>query len=693
MDEGRKIRILVMEDDALVRRMLVSFFQTTEYEILDAEDGEVGLALFRKERPDVVMTDLRMPNVDGWEVLAALKVESPLTPVIVFSGAGDLENALEAVRRGAWDYINKPIYELTEIEIVLKQVLERAHLLAENQRYQRDLEALVESRTAALEASERRLTQIVEGAAVGVFVVDANGVITHWNRACELITGVAPRDVIGTVGVRAAFARGDMPLLSEMVLAGTPLSEMRSHCHFRIAASASVPGAFEFEDFFPGFGPRGKWLFLTASPLQETDGSIVGVIETVRDVSERKNAEDAAAQLDERIRNAQKMEALGQLAGGIAHDFNNILGGLIGFTEMALDSVPADGKTAEHLGRVLAAGKRAADLVRSILAFGRQSTSKLVPTRLGPIAAQVLDVLAPSLPPSIRVEKRVDEKCGQILADGGQLGQVLMNLCTNACYAMKDEGGVMTVTVEEVDVRTRIPSDRAGVADVEVGRYARLSVSDTGVGMDDETRKRIFEPYFSTKPVGEGTGLGLAIVHGVVASHRGSVRVESPKGGGARFELYFPLLEETAFAPFEAAAPEGAEVRGKERVMFVDDEPQLTALLDSALGLLGYKITTFPSGQKAIEALLENRDAFDIAVLDYVMPGMNGVETARRLHEARPDLPILMCTGYGFELSKKEADRIGIRGHLEKPTSIKAIALAIRKEMDARGTTTKRDGP
>jgi signal transduction histidine kinase/DNA-binding response OmpR family regulator len=687
MDGGRKIRILLIEDDDLVRRMLVGYLRTNEYDVREAADGEAGLALFRAQRPDVVMTDLRMPKVDGWAVLAALRVEAPTTPVVVFSGAGDLESAAEAVRRGAWDYLTKPIFELSELDIVLVQVLERARLLNENRRYERELEALVEARTAALEASDRRLYQTIEGAAVGVFVVDEAGVVTHWNRACELITGVAARDVLGTVGVRGAFARGDLPLLCDMVLRGTPFDEMRARCAFEIAQSATVPGAYEFEDFFFGLGESGKWLFLTASPLRAADGAVEGVIETVQDVTPRKTAERIAARLDARMRQAQKMEALGTLARGIAHDFNNILAVAIGFAEMAREAVPDDGKAAAHLDRVLASQNRAAQLVRRILSFGRKSDPSLASFRLGPAVSEAVALVRETLPSSVRVATRVDPACGPILADGDQIGQVLLNLCTNACRAMAEAGGDLTISVDAVEVDAPLPSELVGGATLEPGRYARVTVADTGIGVDEATRRRMFEPYFSTKPVGEGTGLGLAVVHGIVARHGGAIRVDSARGEGTRVELYFPLSEQLQRSLVPGAPAPGEEpVRGNERVMYVDDEPQLVQLVEAALGQMGYRVTGFLSGERALEAFSEGPGAFDVAILDYVMPGLTGVETARRLHAARGDLPIILCTGFGVGITKADAERIGICEHLAKPTSVRAIAAAIRREIDRRGS-------
>ena len=682
-------RILVIEDDGLVRRMLASYFEASAYEMIEAEDGEAGLALFRAERPAIVLTDLRMPRVDGWQVLAALRAEAPAVPVVVFSGAGDLEDALEAVRRGAWDYLTKPIFDLSEIDLVLSRVLERARLIEENRRYQRELEGLVETRTAALEASERRLAQIVEGAAVGVFVVDAAGVVTHWNRACELITGVAARDVIGTVGVRQAFVRGEMPLLCELVLRGTTLPEMRAQCRFKVTPSATVPGAFEFEDFFSGLGDEGKWLALTASPLCAADGAVIGVIETIRDVTQRRTAEQNAARLDERLRNAQKMEALGTLASGVAHDFNNILAASIGFAEMALENVPEGGKAAEHLARVLAAQRRAADLVRRILSFGRRTAPVLAPLQLGAVVGDAVDLLRGAMPGAIRVGVRVDATCGPILGDAGQLGQVIVNLCSNAHYAMRERGGDLTVSVDAVEIDAPLVPEAGAGETVEAGRYARVTVADTGNGMGEATRKRMFEPYFTTKPLGEGTGLGLAVVHGVVSGHGGAIRVETAPGAGTRIELYFPLAEggETALSRDGRA---DAPARGTERVMFADDEPQLVALIEAGLGQLGYRVAAFPSGEGALAAFEGDPGAFDVAVLDYVMPGLSGVETARRLHAARPELPIILCSGFGVGLSKLEAAQLGIRVNIAKPAPIRAIAAAIRKELDRRGEETKR---
>ena len=371
------------------------------------------------------------------------------------------------------------------------------------------------------------------------------------------------------------------------------------------------------------------------------------------------------------------MEALGTLAGGIAHDFNNVLSPIIGYTELARAHAAGDPELSEDLGQVSEAAFRARDLVRQILTFSRKAEKKKIPLRVSSVAQEALKLLRPSIPATIEIRQRLDGE-GLVLADPTQIHQVIMNLCTNAYHAMEQAGGVLAVAVEEQD----LAAETAGATHLPPGRYAVLSVSDTGVGMDRETLGRIFDPYFTTKEKGKGTGLGLAVVDGIVRDHDGRVAVYSEPGEGTTFRVYLPLTDRAAPAASAGepeAPPAGA---GHERVLVVDDEESIRAVLARSLRHAGYAVTVHADARAALEAFERAPAAWDLLITDMTMPGMSGKELARRAMEVRPGLPVILCCGYSSLISAEEALNMGIRSYVEKPVELAALLEIVRKVLD-----------
>ncbi|MGD8241931.1 MAG: response regulator [Desulfobacterales bacterium] len=380
--------------------------------------------------------------------------------------------------------------------------------------------------------------------------------------------------------------------------------------------------------------------------------------------------------MEDKLLQAQKMEAIGTLAGGIAHDFNNILGAIIGYTEISIDDLREDASVRPNLEQVLQAGNRARDLVKQILAFSRKSNTDHELTNLVPITKEVLKLLRASLPSTIEIQSRVPADISMIMADPIQMHQVIMNLCTNAAHAMEAGGGRLDVELAEVEISAE---ECRRFPEVGSGNYVQLIVRDNGHGIDPTIVDRIFDPYFTTKEIDKGTGMGLAVVHGIVTSQKGCIRVRSQIDQGAEFEILFPAAQKQVAGECRFDTP---PIRGNERVLFVDDEPALAQLGKSMLERLGYEVRACTSSIEALEAFHLDPGRFDILVTDLTMPDMTGIHLAQKLRALRHHLPVVVCTGYSEQMTPEYARSLGINGYLYKPLVLSALSLEVRAALD-----------
>jgi PAS domain S-box-containing protein len=416
-----------------------------------------------------------------------------------------------------------------------------------------------------------------------------------------------------------------------------------------------------------------------ASLLRQEDGRLSGVLGIARDITERRAAEMERAGLERDLRQAQKMEALGTLAGGIAHDFNNILAAVMGYAEMALLDSPSDSQVGRHLTQVLKASHRAKDLVAQILTFSRQSEQEKRPVQASLIVKEALKLLRASLPSTIEIRQNVASASTTVLADPTQIHQILMNLCTNAHHAMLEKGGVLDVTLSPIELGSK---DMEAYPGLNPGRYVRISVSDTGRGIEPAHLPRIFDPYFTTKQKGVGTGLGLAVVHGIAKRFGGTVKVSSEVGKGSTFEVLLPRVED-AVEPSNRSG-EALPV-GHERILLVDDEEAIVSLGKEILERLGYKVVTRTSSIEALEAFRARPDDFDLVITDMTMPNMTGEGLAREILKIRPGLPVMLCTGFSEQMTEEKAIRMGIRAFLLKPLVVRELAVKIRQAFNGNG--------
>jgi signal transduction histidine kinase/CheY-like chemotaxis protein len=403
-------------------------------------------------------------------------------------------------------------------------------------------------------------------------------------------------------------------------------------------------------------------------------GKLATAFNYLSDALDRRDQEKKL--LEEKLWQAQKMEAIGTLAGGIAHDFNNILGIISGFCEIALLTAPPETKYKGYLQEVFKAASRARDLVKQILTFSRKSEKEERPLQISVVLKETLKMLRASLPSTIELRQYINEDLPAVLGDPTQIYQVLMNLCANANHAMQEKGGLLEISLNEV----RLDAQQARChPDLKSGKYQKLTVRDTGHGMNPAVLERIFDPFFTTKGPGEGTGMGLAVVHGIVKAHDGAILVHSELGGGTCFEVFFPSLESPVNLLEDKTSPAPT---GKEHILLVDDEVSLVVLGTKMLSSLGYNVTTCSNSVEALAAFQKDANGFDLVITDLTMPKMTGLDLSSTILQLRPDIPIILCTGFSDVLQDGTAKSIGIREVAMKPIVWKELAQVIRRVLD-----------
>jgi PAS domain S-box-containing protein len=500
----------------------------------------------------------------------------------------------------------------------------------------------------ALRAGEERFRALVESVPDGIFV-QTDGRFAFLNdNAIRLLGAVRPDQLLGT-------------LVSE-----------RLHPDFRDRLQARLRGA---PATFPAGPPdEARWLRLDGSPLEAEYSAVPFVSEgrpgnlvIFRDIAGRKRQEEWQLR-------SQKLESLGDLASGIAHDFNNILYAIHGYAEVARLDLPAVHPALASLDEIAKGCIRAADLVRRILAFSRPQQLQRKPTELQPLVEEVMRLLRPSLPATLELRSCFAPDVSAVLAEPGQLHQALLNLGANAAHAIGLEGGWIEFRLEAVEIQDDQPPVAPGL---QPGRYACLSVADNGCGMDEATQARIFNPYFTTKPLERGTGLGLAVVLGIVKRHEGTIVVESQPGVGSTFRLYFPATNLVPETPAREPCPPA--MQPGTRVLYVDDEAPLVLLAKRMLQHLGYVVTGFTNPVQAAREFAKRPHDFDALVTDLAMPGMNGFELIKSIQGIRPDLPIVMTSGYVRDEDRDTAQRLGVRGLILKPDTVDELGLTLSR--------------
>ncbi|HDR89208.1 MAG TPA: response regulator [Bacteroidetes bacterium] len=399
-----------------------------------------------------------------------------------------------------------------------------------------------------------------------------------------------------------------------------------------------------------------------------------------KEIEMRKHYEQEQAKLEAQLLQLQKIETIGTLAGGIAHDFNNILTPILGYTEMAMEELDEESTLRYDIEQINHAAIRGKDLVQQILTFSRQVEVEKKPLYLQEVIQEIMNLVKASFPSNIEIKMDLDPHCGTVLADTTQIHQVIMNLCTNAYHAMIDRGGILHVRLTEKEVDAE---KAAAVPNLEKGNYVLVTISDTGHGMDHATMNRIFEPFFTKKEVGVGSGLGLSVVHGIVKSYKGAIEVESQPGKGSTFRIYLPRHGK---GPSDLFTDKEVLEKGKETILFVDDEEEITYMGKKMLENLGYRVNIQTDTRKAVAEFEANHDKYDLLVTDQTMPHMLGTDMARQFRQIRPDLKVIIITGYSNSISSEMLEKEKIDELVLKPIKLSEFSKVIRRVLDKDNT-------
>ena len=413
----------------------------------------------------------------------------------------------------------------------------------------------------------------------------------------------------------------------------------------------------------------------STSRIRSKAGDTIGVALFGRDITNRRMAEETLRERDAQLHHAQKLEAVGTLAGGVAHEFNNAMSIVLGNLELAAMDIYAENPVRPYIDDAKAGILRAKKVVRQLLDFSRKSDGQQQKVDLQVIASNALSLLRATIPAHIEFHQLINP-CPPDIADPAHIHQLMINLCTNGAEAMDEDGGVLTVTLEPIRLK---PGKIPGGVTLAPGAYAKLTVTDTGPGVDDSIVERIYEPFFTTKGPDRGTGLGLAVVHGIVKSHAGDVVVRSVAGRGAKFEVYLPTVAQPESEL--STVPDPATLTGSERILFVDDEPKFLMITQRQLEHLGYRVTIFTSPLSALERFQASPDDFDLVISDVAMPKMTGEKLINQIRLVRPEMPAILCTGYSNKVDKQKAKLMRCEYAL-KPAERNQLALLVRKALD-----------
>jgi hypothetical protein len=634
--------ILVVDDNEKLAALVGKYLRRDGFRTDLATDGAAALDWLGRQHADLLLLNLKLPDMTGEEFVQALEERKQDVPFIVVSGHGDERRAAQLLKRGALDYLMKDGTLLELLPVVVKQAVE-----------QLDRQKLLREAEIAYEHLRRHYEMILHAAGEGICGLDVQGRITFVNPAALRLLGYELHELLGQ----------DLAALAERPVTG-------SNGRVRDALAANTTFRSHDQLFWRKDG-TGFPIEYTSTPIRES-GRQIGSVFVFKDITERRR-------LEEQYRQSQKLEAVGRLAGGIAHDFNNLLTVISGYSDLLAANPSLDHRAKEAVGEVQRAAERAIAVTRQLLAFGRKQMLKPRALDLNGVITEINKLIRRLIGEDIALTTHLAPGLLPVTADPGQLEQVILNLAVNARDAMP-QGGGLTITTSNVVMTAAAAASQPGL---QPGRYALLTVTDTGCGMDEETRARIFEPFFTTKEPGRGTGLGLATVYGIVVQSGGHIDVQSATGRGTTFRILWPQAEGPAAAPEKPAAPAEAAVRGgSETVLLVEDEDAVRGLAARVLADFGYRVLQACDGAEALRLAQQDGQSLHLMVTDVVMPGISGLELARRLGPERPAMKVLFISGYTDDAIVRKGVLGPDAAFLQKPFTPEVLARRVRELLD-----------
>jgi two-component system cell cycle sensor histidine kinase/response regulator CckA len=629
-------KIFIVEDEGIVASDIKQLLLNLGYGVVGVvSTGEEAIEKVEETPINLILMDISLEGeMDGIE--AAKRIQRRLdVPIIYLTAHSDKKTLERAKVTDPFGYIVKPFDKPT------------LHTSIEMAIYKHRMKK-------KLEEKDETFRNLAENAVDGILIAAADGSHVYANQRAVELTGYTPSQLLDIC--LPEFTAADENLKKKE----NRLDETYFRKRCGITINREDKGMVTLE-------MTGTKTILHGQPA---------VLMMLHDITQLKQVEGERDRLLAQREHAGKMEAIGTLANGVAHHINNLLMIILGYTELAMSELSEESHTYSRLKKVIQGSLRARDVVQQILTFSNPGVIERQPVRIGPMIAESLRLLWSSIPSTIDIWENITAKSDVVLADPSQINQVLINLCNNAIDAMKEQGGILEVILEKVEL-----NEAAAVPDpdLEPGHFLKLTVGDTGHGMTPEVMKRVFEPFFTTRAVGECTGMGLAVVHGIVKNHGGAVTVQSEPGKGSIFQVYLPISEKEVRRGREVT---GSIPGGHERILFVDDEKLVVDAVKEMLDHLGYRVTAKTGSVDALELFKREADRFDMVITDLIMPELTGLEMAKEILKIKPGIPLMVFTGFSERIDEKEAKAIGIDAVLKKPLLMRELAQKIRNVLD-----------